>query len=109
MEVLTRFPGAVGNWMFVEPEVGRACDPLSVFNQLFTSIFLEFEEFYAQQVKEYLAAGGNPAFVIMQFNPIKAKFNTLVEQRIITGSLQQEEIRRAVRAAAAHSSEPSSK
>lgn len=100
IQLLEKYPGAVSNWLFVDPSPGTPCDPVTVFNHLFVRVFRDFEAFYAKEVKEYLAAGGNPAFVIMQFNPIKDKFNEVVEAEVAAGSFQTTQVAEAVRAAA---------
>mmetsp|Transcript_4498 Transcript_4498/g.11489 ORF Transcript_4498/g.11489 Transcript_4498/m.11489 type:complete len:299 (-) Transcript_4498:267-1163(-) len=100
MDVLGKYPGAVGNWLFVPPAPGVVCDPVAVFNHLFAGVFLEFEHFYAAQIREYMGAGGNPAFVIMQFNPIREKFASRLEQAVGTGTFQTTSVAAAVRAAA---------
>lgn len=99
-QVLTKYPGAVSNWLFVEPTPGTPCDHVAVFNHLFARVFLDFEQFYTNEVKKYLSAGGNPAFVIMQFNPIKDKFNDVIEAQIAAGSFQTTQVAEAMRAAA---------
>eukprot|EP00038_Savillea_parva_P009587 m.184554 g.184554 ORF g.184554 m.184554 type:complete len:285 (+) comp16169_c0_seq1:50-904(+) len=99
-QLINKYPGAVGNWLFVDPAPGNPCNPLAVFNELFARVFLDFERYYDQAVKDYLAAGGNPGFVIMQFNPIKDKFNEVLERDIESGTFQTTMVAQAVQAAA---------
>lgn len=58
---------------------------LTTFNELFALVFLAFEDTYSKAIAKYLSKGGNPAFTIMQFNPIREKFFKDLEARVDAG------------------------
>jgi len=86
--------GLIGNPLFVDEglDVFRVT---SIFSEFFSLIFLDFESQYSKEVASYLGNGGNPAFVIMQFNPIREKFFKELEAKVGTASFDENFIAQA--------------
>eukprot|EP00041_Stephanoeca_diplocostata_P032380 m.1036645 g.1036645 ORF g.1036645 m.1036645 type:complete len:304 (-) comp24139_c2_seq34:2888-3799(-) len=99
--VLEKHPGLVGNELFrgvADTFDNRSA--LNRFNALFETIFFRYEVFYSRQIREYLQAGGNAAFVVMQFNPIRDRFAKEVDTEILSGQFKREHVDPAVESAA---------
>ena len=48
-----------------------------------------------QAISKYLSTGGNPAFTIMQFNPIREKFMADLEAQVSAGKFDEVFVDRA--------------
>ena len=63
--------GRLGNALF--EFVQTSSEALALFDSLFCLVFQEFVSFHREAISAFIAAGGNPALAVMQFNPIRAK------------------------------------
>lgn len=54
--------------------VGSAAEALHLYDELLAVIFREFEAFHRTSVQAFIAAGGNPALAVMEFNSIRGRF-----------------------------------
>lgn len=86
-QLIQKHNGLIGNSLF--RGVSSSVDVLKIYNELFVLIFISFEAHYDKSIREYIASGGNPAFTIMQFNPIREKFFTNLESKVGDGTFQQ--------------------
>lgn len=84
-QLLTTHPGEMGNRLFAgtnssDEQEGR-------FDELFSLVFINFESFYSDSIAEYLKHS-NPAFTIMQFNPIMEKYFKVLTETILVGDFE---------------------
>lgn len=82
-EMLAKHPGEVGNRLFGGS--ASSAEMESRFNELFAMVFANFEQFYSDRITAYLNAGGNPAFTIMQYNPIQKEYFETVLKAVQLG------------------------
>lgn len=87
-QLLQKNAGLIGNPLF-EGDSTAVFRVTSIFNELFSLIFLDFEQEYSASVSAYLANGGNPAFIIMQFNPIRETFFKTLEAKVGTAPFDE--------------------
>jgi len=85
--MVNKHAGLIGNALF--EQTTSSFEILGVFNELFCLVFLHFEEAYSAAITKYLSTGGNPAFTIMQFNPIREKFMADLELQVAEGKFDE--------------------
>jgi len=93
-QLLRKNGGLIGNPLFAN-DSSSVFRVTSIFNELFSLIFLDFEADYSASVAKYLATGGNPAFIIMQFNPIRESYFKALEAKVGTAPFDEDFIAQA--------------
>eukprot|EP00040_Diaphanoeca_grandis_P005248 m.32016 g.32016 ORF g.32016 m.32016 type:complete len:286 (+) comp16566_c0_seq1:218-1075(+) len=83
--LLMQHPGEMGNRLFAGTNSSEEQERR--FDELFTLVFMNFESFYSDAIAEYLK-DGNPAFTIMQFNPIMEKYLKVLTSTILANEFE---------------------
>eukprot|EP00053_Salpingoeca_punica_P012495 m.111889 g.111889 ORF g.111889 m.111889 type:complete len:378 (+) comp15961_c0_seq3:1-1134(+) len=104
LELVKKYPAEIGNSLF--EGVLSSEEVLEIFDQLFSIVFRQFEAFHLSAITAYLQAGGNPAFVIMEFGKIRKQFFDALDKQVRDGSFNDEYIDRCSSAAALPQSSP---